>query len=80
MEVDDICIYVCVRLYAYRYEGARFGDILRVNYAFKYIIFGDFTAWDRSHGEDGCLEFAIVLPVEFGLTLKKKVHIARNVT
>ena len=74
MEICSLCIYVYI--YAYRYEGTRFRDIVNLNYAIKYAIFGDLTAWDRSHSKHGRLEFAIFFPIEFGLTLEKKMRIA----
>jgi len=39
-------LYICI--YAYRYEGARFRDIIIFNYVFEYGVFVNITAWGRS--------------------------------
>ena len=76
-----VCVYVYIYIYisAYRYEGARFRDIISVNYVSEHSIFVQITAWDRSKNHDGLLEFAVFFPVDIGMTLKIKLRIALNI-
>jgi hypothetical protein len=72
-------VEVCIYIYAYRYEGARFGDIMIVNDVFEHIVFVQITAWERSKNHYGLLEFAVFFPVDIGSTLQMEVRIALNI-